>query len=92
MSPLHVKTAQRVSGVARMHGNAWSPARPCRVVCTASPGRMRGLAKAVSTFGHFSGILESITQMAERKHQVDGLPFRTFALDTQQPHNQVPKS
>lgn len=44
MSPLHVKTAQRVSGVARTHGNAWSPARPCRVACAATPGCMRGLA------------------------------------------------
>lgn len=99
MSPLHVKTAQRVSGVARMHGNVGSPARPCRVACAATPGCMRGLAgsharprKAVSTFGHFSGIRESITQKTERKQQVDGLPFRTFALDTQQPRNQVPKS
>ena len=114
MSPLHVKTAQRVSGVARMHGNVGSSARPCRVACaatpgrlhgntgsparprrvacTASPGRRRGLAKAVSTFGHFSGIRESITQKTERKQQVDSLPFHTFALDTQQPRNQVPKS
>ena len=92
MSPLHVKTAQRVSGVARMHGNTGSPARPRRVVCATSPGRMCGLAKAVSTFGHFSGIRESITQKTERKQQVDGLPFRTFALDTQHPRNQVPKS
>lgn len=90
--PPACENRSRASGVARMHGNAWSPARPCRVVCTASPGRMRGLAKAVSTFGHFSGIRESITQETERKQQVDGLSFRTFALDTQQPRNQVPKS
>lgn len=92
MSPLNVKTAQRVSGMARMHGNAWSSARPRPVAGAATPGCMRGLAKAVSTFGHFSGIRESITQKTEREQQVDGLPFRTFALDTQQPRNQVPKS
>jgi len=62
------------------------------VACTATPGRLHGPAKAISTFGHFSGILESITQKTERKHQIDCLPFRTFALDTQQPRNQVPKS
>ena len=90
--PLACENRSRVSGVARMHGNTGSPARPRRVVCTASPGRRRGLAKAVSTFGHFSGIRESTTQKTERKQQADGLPFRTFALDTQQPRNQVPKS
>lgn len=90
--PPACENRSRVSGVARMHGNVGSHVRPRRVVCTASPGRMRGLAKAVSTFGHFSDIRESITQKTERKQQVDGLPFRTFALDTQQPRNQVPKS
>lgn len=89
---LACENRSRVSGVARMHGNTGSPARPRRVVCTASPGRRHRLAKAVSTFGHFSGIRESITQKTERKQQVNGLPFRTFALDTQQPRNQVPKS
>lgn len=76
----------------RLRALAGSHERQRRVVCTASPGRRRGLAKAVSTFGHFSGIRESITQKTERKQQVNGLPFRTFALDTQQPRNQVPKS
>ena len=90
--PLAFENRSRVSGVARMHGNTGSPARPCRDARAATPGCMRGLAKAVSTFGHFSGIRESITQKTERKQQVDGLPFRTFALDTQQPRNQVPKS
>ena len=90
--PLACENRSRASSVARMHGNAGLHARQRRVACAATPGRLYGLAKAVSTFGYFSGILERITQKTERKQQVDGLPFRTFALDTQQPRNQVPKS
>lgn len=42
--PLACENRSRVSGVARMHGNAERPARPCRVACAATSGCMRGLA------------------------------------------------
>ncbi len=89
--PLHAKIAHVhpawpacMATPGRPHGNAGLHARQRRVAC-ARP------AKAVSTFGHFSGILESITQMAERKHQVDCLPFRTFALDQRTPQSSAQK-
>lgn len=38
--PLACEKRSRVSGVARMHGNAWSPVRPRLVACAPLPGRM----------------------------------------------------
>lgn len=90
--PPACENRSRASSVARMHGNAGLHARQRRVACAATPGRLYGLANAVSTFGHFSGILERITQKTERKQQVDGLPFALSRLMLSNPAIKCPKA